>query len=48
MVFSSVALLAKLVHGQRLLEIQPAQQFLNVFGEDVALQIDARAGAVSA
>src|ERR1035441_3489877 len=26
----------------------PAQQLLDVFGEDVALQIDARAGAVSA
>src|ERR1039457_3202199 len=44
----SVALLAELLHRQGLFQVQPAQQLLDVFGEDVALQIDARAGAVSA
>src|ERR1035438_1478966 len=44
----SISLFAEFVHGQGLIQIQPAQQLLHVFGEDVALQIDARAGAVSA
>src|ERR1017187_8170635 len=44
----SVALLAELVHRLGLFQVQPAQQLLDVFGEDVALQIDARADAPSA
>jgi hypothetical protein len=45
---SSVALLAEFVHGEGLFQIEAAEEFFHVFGEDVAFQIDACAGAVSA
>jgi len=45
---TSVAVFAELLDCQRGLQFQLAQQLLDVLGEDVALQVDARAGPVAA
>src|SRR5271157_1724509 len=44
----SVAVFAQLLHRQRGLQLQLSQQLLDVLGEDVALQVDTRAGPVTA
>ena len=45
--WTSVAVFAQVFHRQRGLHIQLAQQLLDVLGEDVALQVDPRAGAIA-